>query len=190
MAYASACAIQMNKYRSCLVAFKMTTRCCVAKFIRTLSTVISTIDLKLPLYTAGVHRVSDISIIHLFVVMCHCATSSPHLNPQVHSAHPPRLVPASGFRVTWHPLLLCLVSQISVASIVHLSEGYAQIIGPFNPVPLMQIPTTSIHIPLLIEYNKRHSRFQVLKKQNLHVKKNSENSFDKKLEKRQFVCYY
>src|SRR6266496_1089546 len=110
----------------------MTTRCCVAKFIRTLSTVISTIDLKLPLYTAGVHRVSDISIIHLFVVMCHCATSSPHLNPQVHSAHPPRLVPASGFRVTWHPLLLCLVSQISVASIVHLSEGYAQIIGPFN----------------------------------------------------------
>src|SRR5256885_15929787 len=139
----------------------MTTLCCVAKFIRTLSTVISTIDLKLPLYTAGVHRVSDISIIHLFVVICHYVTTSTCLNPQVHSAHPPRLVPASGFRVTWHPLLLCLVSQISVASIVHLSEGYAQIIGPFNPVPLIQIPTTSIHIPLLIEYNKRHSRFQV-----------------------------
>src|SRR5438874_13544605 len=67
----------------------MTTLCCVAKFIRTLSTVISTIDLKLPLYTAGVHRVSDISIIHLFVVICHYATTSPHLNPQVHSAHPP-----------------------------------------------------------------------------------------------------
>src|SRR5205085_7117315 len=73
----------------------MTTLCCVAKFIRTLSTVISTIDLKLPLYTAGVHRVSDISIIHLFVVICHYATTSPHLNPQVHSAHPPRLVPDS-----------------------------------------------------------------------------------------------
>src|SRR5205085_9965804 len=82
----------------------MTTLCCVAKFIRTLSTVISTIDLKLPLYTAGVHRVSDISIIHLFVVICHYATTSPHLNPQVHSAHPPRLVPASGYRVTSHPL--------------------------------------------------------------------------------------
>src|SRR5439155_11768714 len=100
----------------------MTTRCCVAKFIRTLSTVISTIDLKLPLYTAGVHRVSDISIIHLFVVMCHCATSEPSSSLCPPSSSSP------GFRVTWHPLLLCLVSQISVASIVHLSEGYAQII--------------------------------------------------------------
>ena len=90
--------------------------------------------------------------------LCHNIATS---EPSSSFCPPSSSSPGFGFRVTWHPLLLCLVSQISVASIVHLSEGYAQIIGPFNPVPLMQIPTTSIHIPLLIEYNKRHSRFQV-----------------------------
>ncbi len=69
------------------------------------------------LYTAGVHRVSDISIIHLFVVMCHCATSEPSSSLCPPSSSSP------GFRLPRH-----LASSFIVPGFANFSCLYCTLI--------------------------------------------------------------